>query len=109
MKKRVIAISIDIDLKKYPKNKIKDGRFLNAKSFINLDELGKFGHNGIVSPQGEKGEQTPIIGNTSVFWADNVENIKYADFNKKEQNVMNEFSDQESTNVEVEMDGDAPF
>jgi len=34
---------MSIDLSKVPKNKIKDGRYLNCVTFVSLDELGRFG------------------------------------------------------------------
>ena len=105
MSNRTIGINIDIDLSKIPKNKIRNGKYLNMSSFIRLDELGRFGHNGFIKPQGEKGEELPIIGNTGVFWVDNIENVKLAENGKAKDSIKEAFPDA----VEVTDNSDIPF
>ncbi len=92
---RIIGINISINLGKIPKSKMtksKDGStvYLNCKSFMMLDELQKFGDNGLVLPQGEKGEDLPIVGNVGIFYASGIDDVKLANRNKKEKEVEKE-------------------
>ena len=73
-----IGVNLKIDVSKIDKSKLfkgKKGTYLDMTAFIDLDEVGQFGDNGMIvqsvskeeKQQGIKGE---ILGNSRVFWRD---------------------------------------
>ena len=67
------GISFKIDVTKLDKKKIyegKKGKYITVSSFVDVDMQDKYGNNGLIKQDGEKGEDMPIIGNAKVFWSD---------------------------------------
>jgi len=73
-----IGVSLRIDVSKIDKARLfkgEKGIYLDATTFINLDELDQYGNNGFVSQdvskeEREKGVQGTILGNVRVFYND---------------------------------------
>jgi hypothetical protein len=74
-----IGISIKIDVTKIDKARLfkgEKGTYLDLTTFIDLDEQDQYGNNGFISQSVSKEEreakvQTPILGNTKVFFSGN--------------------------------------
>lgn len=71
-----IGINLKIDVSKIDKNRLfkgQKGTYLDATTFVDLDQLDEYGNNGFIAQQvsederkqGVKGE---ILGNSTVFW-----------------------------------------
>jgi hypothetical protein len=73
-----IGISIGIDVTKIDKERLKKEKgkvWLNLTTFIDPDNPGKYGDHGFISQETskderEKGVQTPILGNCTVFFTE---------------------------------------
>jgi hypothetical protein len=104
---RVIGLNISIDLQKVTKAKIKDGRFINVTSFINLDEVDRFNNNGAIierqTPE-EQGGKKVYIGNTDVFWVQELDSVKMEKNKRNEGTLTDEF-----VKKEFEIEDDVPF
>jgi len=71
-----IGIELRIDVTKIDKARIYEGqkgKYLTMTAFVDLDNQDQYGNNGMITHKKEEGEQgqTPILGNTKVFWTDN--------------------------------------
>jgi len=70
-----VGISGKIDVQKILKEHLfsgSKGKYLDITMFVNLDEQGPYGDNGMIT-QSWKGQQKgegPILGNATVFWRD---------------------------------------
>jgi hypothetical protein len=73
-----LGISIRVDVTKIDKARLfegKKGTYLDLTTFIDLDHQDEYGNNGFISQsvnkeEREQGIQTPILGNTKVFYSD---------------------------------------
>ena len=73
-----IGISISIDVSKIDKARLfkgKKGTYMDLTAFIDLDNKDQYDNNGFISQSVSKeekasGVQTPILGNTKVFYTD---------------------------------------
>ena len=74
-----IGIRIKLDVTKIEKHRLfkgkKGGIYLDATTFINLDEQDQYGQNGFISQdvskeERDQGVKGPIIGNVKVFYRD---------------------------------------
>ncbi len=73
-----IGINISVDVTKILKERLiwgKKGTYLDISGFIDLNNQDQYGYNGFVSQsvskeEREQGVQTPILGNTKVFYND---------------------------------------
>ena len=73
-----IGVNIKIDVTKLDKNRFfkgQKGTYADLTAFIDIDNTGEFGDNGIVTQSVSKAEreskvQMPIIGNSKVFYKD---------------------------------------
>lgn len=69
------GVNLKIDVSKIDKSKLfkgEKGTYLDLTAFINADEQGQYGDNGMVTQNWkdqQKGEG-PILGNAKVFWRD---------------------------------------
>ena len=71
-----IGISIKIDVTKIDKSRLfkgQKGTYLDLTGFINIDEQDQYCNNGFISQsvtkeEKEQGIQTPILGNSKVFY-----------------------------------------
>ena len=69
------GVNLKIDVSKIDKSKLfkgEKGTYLDLTAFINVDEQGQYGDNGMVTQNWkdqQKGEG-PILGNAKVFWRD---------------------------------------
>lgn len=69
------GVNLKIDVSKIMKEKMfkgEKGTYLDATVFINVDERGQYGDNGMITQNWkdqQKGEG-PILGNCKVFWRD---------------------------------------
>lgn len=70
-----VGISGKIDVTKILKEHLFEGskgKYLDVTMFVNLDEQGEYGDNGMITQSWkdqQKGEG-PILGNAKVFWRD---------------------------------------
>ena len=75
-----VGISASIDVTKIDKSKLIDGKkgtYLNLTAFVNLDEKDQYDNNGMVTQsvtaeEREAGTRGAILGNTKVFFKDEV-------------------------------------
>ena len=73
-----IGVNFSINVSKIDKAKLfegKQGKYLDAVAFIDIDELGQYGDNGMVTEGISKedkdaGLKGTILGNAKVFWRD---------------------------------------
>ena len=73
-----IGINLKIDVSKIDKERLfkgKKGTYLDATAFIDLDNQGEFGDNGIINQavskeEREQGQRGELIGNVTVFYKD---------------------------------------
>ena len=69
------GVNLKINVSKIMKEKMfkgEKGTYLDATVFLNVDEQGQYGDNGMVT-QNWKGQQKgegPILGSATVFWRD---------------------------------------
>jgi len=76
-----VAVSIKIDVTKIDKSRLfkgEKGTYLDLTTFIDLDEKDQYGNNGFISQSVSKDEkaqgvQTPILGNSRVFWSEGLQ------------------------------------
>jgi hypothetical protein len=69
-----LGISLNIDVKKIDKAKIKDGKYLNLTVFVDAENKDKYGSNGGIFHQQSKEESDAktnkiFVGNSKVFWS----------------------------------------
>jgi len=75
---RKIGVSLKIDVTKIDKARLfdgKKGKYLDATVFIDLDNKGEYGDNGMITQdvskqEKEAGERGAILGNATIFWSD---------------------------------------
>lgn len=73
-----IGINIKLDVTKIDKDKLfvgAKGKYLDAVAFIDIDNKGQYGDNGMITQQvtkeeKEQGVKGVILGNGTVFWTD---------------------------------------
>ena len=70
-----VGIEIQIDVKKIDKARLyagQKGTYLTMTTFVDLDVQDQYGNNGFISHKKAQDEQgnTPILGNSKVFWTD---------------------------------------
>ena len=73
-----IAVNFKINLSQIDQARCfngQKGKYADLTCFIDIDEVGQYGDNGVISQQTSKEERDqglklPIIGNASVFWRD---------------------------------------
>ena len=100
-----VGISGKIDVQKILKEHLfsgAKGKYLDITMFVNLDEQGTYGDNGMITQNWkdqQKGEG-PILGNATVFWRDDNQQQRQPQQSKQESNTApggpgpeNDFSD----------------
>ena len=73
-----IGVSIRIDVTKIDKARLykgEKGTYLDLTTMIDLDQKDQYDNNGFIAQsttkeEREQGVQTPILGNSKVFWRD---------------------------------------
>ncbi|MDX1453760.1 MAG: hypothetical protein R3183_14500 [Oleiphilaceae bacterium] len=73
-----IGVSLKIDVTKIDKARLfegKKGKYLDATVFIDVDNQGQYGDNGMITQDVDKDEKAQgvkgnILGNCKVFWRD---------------------------------------
>jgi len=73
-----LGVSIKIDVTKIDKSRLfkgEKGTYLDLTTFIDTDNPGQYGDHGFISQsvskqEKEAGIQTPILGNSKVFYSD---------------------------------------
>ena len=73
-----IGVTLKIDVTKIDKARLfigKKGKYLDATTFIDLDELDQYGNSGMITQdvskeEKDKGEKGNILGNCKMFWSD---------------------------------------
>lgn len=69
-----IGVELKIDVTKIDKSKIfpgKKGKYLTMTAFIDTENQGQYGDNGMITHKKDEGEQqAAILGNATVFWKD---------------------------------------
>lgn len=79
------GVNLKIDVSKILKDKMfkgEKGTYLDATVFLNVDEQGQYGDNGMITQNWkdqQKGEG-PILGNAKVFWRDDSRQAKQQDY-----------------------------
>lgn len=77
------GVNLKIDVSKIQKEHLfkgEKGTYLDLTAFINVDEQGQYGDNGMVTQNWkdqQKGEG-PILGNAKVFWRDDGQQAQQA-------------------------------
>ncbi len=79
-----IGINVKIDVTKIDKNRLfkgEKGTYLDATTFVDVDQLDQYGNNGFIAQQvskeeREKGVQGPILGNVKVFYKDGAQPVQ---------------------------------
>ena len=77
------GVNLKIDVSKIKKEHLfkgEKGTYLDLTAFINVDEQGQYGDNGMVTQNWkdqQKGEG-PILGNAKVFWRDDGQQAQQA-------------------------------
>ena len=111
-----VGISAKIDVQKILKEHIfsgAKGKYLDITMFVNLDEQGPYGDNGMVTQNWkdqQKGEG-PILGNATVFWRDDNQQQK-----RPQQQAANQPTQYQQNNPAptggggaIDDSGDIPF
>jgi hypothetical protein len=70
-----IGIALKVDVTKINKERLfkgKQGIYADLVTFIDTEEVSKYGDNGTISQSKNKGENVkmPILGNARIFWSD---------------------------------------
>lgn len=68
-----VGISISINVEKLDKTKFHKGAkgtYVDLTTFVELDEVDKYGQSGFVKQTADKGVEMPILGNVKIFWRD---------------------------------------
>ena len=73
-----ILVNLKIDVSKIDKARLfkgKKGTYLDAVAFIDIDNKGQYGDNGMITQsvskeEKESGVKGAILGNNTVFWRD---------------------------------------
>lgn len=68
-----IGVNLRIDLDKVDESAVfvgKKGRYLNAVAFIDIDNVGQYGDNGMIKQDAGEGQEGTILGNSTIFWND---------------------------------------
>ena len=77
------GVNLKIDVSKIQKEHLfkgEKGTYLDLTAFINVDEQGQYGDNGMITQNWkdqQKGEG-PILGNVKVFWRDDGQQAQQA-------------------------------
>ncbi len=83
-----IGLNLKINVTKIDKNKLFHGKngaiYLDATAFIDLDNVGEYGDNGMITQSKKKDdtENGNILGNAKIFWRDDTQNTNNSDYNK---------------------------
>lgn len=99
-----IGLSLKIDVTKIDKAQLyqgKKGKWLDAQIFVDLDNKGEYGDNGMVTQTGkniEKGKGA-ILGNGTIFWRDD---------SQPQQQAPGQ-AQPPSKEPEIDFDDDVPF
>lgn len=83
------GVRLKIDVSKIDKSKLfagKKGHYLDATVFLDVDNKGEFGDNGMITQDAPKGEQGAILGNATVFWNDGPQSQQQGSFNQSPVN-----------------------
>jgi len=71
-----VGISLKINVSEIDKQRLfagKKGHYLDATTFIDLDQLDQYGNSGMITQdvskeERDQGVKGPILGNSKVFW-----------------------------------------
>ena len=99
-----IGLSLKIDVSKIDKSQLFKGQkgvYLDAQIFVDLDNKGEFGDNGMVTQTGKNIEngKGAILGNGAIFWRDD----------SQPQQQAPRQSTPPSKKPEIDFDDDIPF
>lgn len=100
-----IGLEIKIDVTKIEKARLykgAKGTYLTMTTFVDLDNQDQYGNNGMVTHSKEKDEtgDTPILGNSKIFWRSQEQAQSYA--SQQSQESM-------SSSIDDLEDQDIPF
>lgn len=103
-----VGVRIKLNVKQIEKARLfqgSKGTYLNATAFINLDEKGQYGDNGMVTQDVNKEERDAgvrgaILGNVTVF---------YREDQAPQQPANNQQHNQTQSGFDDDMDQDIPF
>ena len=69
-----IGVELKIDVTKIDKERLfkgEKGTYLTMTAFIDLENQGQYGDNGMITHKKDKDEErAPILGNATIFWKD---------------------------------------
>ena len=87
-----VGIELRIDVTKIDKARLYKGgkgTYLTMTAFVDLDQVDQYDNNGMITHKKEKDEQgnTPILGNTKVFWKDEQQSQQQAAPQQYQQQV----------------------
>ena len=88
-----IGVSIKLDVTKIDKNRLfkgGKGTYLDATMFIDIDNQGQYGDNGMITQDVTKeekaaGKKGAILGNVKVFWNDSQQQNHQQQSNQQQQ------------------------
>ena len=89
-----IGVSLKIDVTKIDKARLfegKQGKYLDATAFIDLDQFDQYGNSGMITQDVSKDERAQgvkgnILGNSKVFFKDNGQPAQPANHQQPQQN-----------------------
>ena len=86
-----VGISLTIDVSKIEKDKLfkgKSGVYLDCTAFVDLDNQDQYGNNGMITQKWKDSQdgQTPILGNSKVFWREGSKSNQSHQQNQEQQN-----------------------
>jgi len=114
-----VGIELKIDVTKIEKSRLyqgQKGKYLTMTAFVDLDNEDQYGNNGMITHKKEQGEdgQTPILGNSKVFWKDNGNSQQSPQQQHQQQQKQNAQNLQQNVNGQApqgfdDFDSDIPF
>ena len=110
------GVNLKINVSKIMKEKMfkgEKGTYLDATVFLNVDEQGQYGDNGMVTQNWkdqQKGEG-PILGNATVFWRDDNQQQKRPQSQAENQPTQYQQNNPAPTGAadDIDPDLDIPF
>ena len=104
-----IGVNLRINVSNIKKDRLfigKKGKYLDAQVFIDVDNKGEYGDNGMVTQgitkeERENGIKGQILGNATVFWKGESDNTQQPAPQQQPQQSPEEFNN--------DFDNDVPF
>ena len=108
-----VGIRIKINVSKIIKDWLfagKKGKYLDATTFVDLDQLDQYGNSGMITqdvPKDAQDDKGPILGNSIVFWKEGQQQGQQAQAPQTQQQPQQQ--QQQSGGFDNSFDDEAPF